>query len=114
VFIFTVRPNSVAGFLAGVRLTFQRDKAAELDAVYHFVFTGKEAAEATVIIRNKRLEVLDGLRGEANIRITADAETWVGFLRKERSLVWALLTRKIKLKGAPSWLLAFTFTPACR
>ncbi len=103
----SLRPVSVAGFLAGMRLTFQRDKAAELDAVYHFVFTGKQPAKATVIIRNKRLEILEGLRGEANIRITADAETWVGFLRKERSLVWALLTRKIKLKGAPRWLLAF-------
>ncbi len=30
-----------------------------------------------------------------------------GFLRKERSLVWALLTRKIRLKGPPRLLVAF-------
>ena len=103
----SLRPISVAGFLEGVRLTFQRDKAADLDAVYHFTFTGTEVREATIIIRNKTLEVLKGHQGEANIHVTADAETWVGFIRKERNLIWALLTRKIKLRGAPKWLLAF-------
>ncbi|MFQ5931279.1 MAG: 2Fe-2S iron-sulfur cluster-binding protein, partial [Nitrospiraceae bacterium] len=45
--------------------------------------------------------------GVPNLRVTADTRTWLGFLAKERNLVWALLTRKIRLKGSPKLLVAF-------
>jgi putative sterol carrier protein len=63
--------------------------------------------EATIIIRDKKLQVQKGHVGKANSHVTADSETWLGFVAKERSLVWALLTRRIRLKGSPKWLLAF-------
>ena len=65
------------------------------------------AAEATVTIRGGKLTVEDGHVGEPNLRVTADSETWLGFLAKERSLVWALLRRKIRIHGRPRLLLAF-------
>ena len=46
-------------------------------------------------------------RGDADLRLTADSETWLGFLAKERSLLWALLRRKIRIKGSPRLLVAF-------
>ena len=49
----------------------------------------------------------DGLEGAADLQITADTRTWLGFLAGERSLVWALLSRKIRLKGPPRLLRAF-------
>jgi putative sterol carrier protein len=39
--------------------------------------------------------------------VTADADTWLRFLRKETSLVSALLRGKIRLRGDPRLLLAF-------
>ena len=39
--------------------------------------------------------------------MTADSETWLGFLAKERSLLWAILRRKIRIKGSPRLLVAF-------
>jgi len=45
--------------------------------------------------------------GEADLRVTADSETWLGFLAKERSLLWALLRRRIRIKGSPKLLVAF-------
>ena len=39
--------------------------------------------------------------------VTADSETWLGFIAKERSLLWALLRRKIRIKGSPKLLIAF-------
>ena len=74
-----------------MHLTFQPGKAAKLNAVYHFTFTGKEQQQATVTIRDGTLQVQDGHHGEADLRVTADSETWLGFLAKERSLLWALL-----------------------
>jgi hypothetical protein len=39
--------------------------------------------------------------------VTPDSETWLGFLAKERSPLWALLRRKIRIKGSPELLVAF-------
>ena len=103
----SLRPTSIERFLDGLRLVFQRDQAAGLDATYHFTFTGEEEREATVVIRDKTLQVDEGHVGKADLRVTADARTWLGFLRKEQNLVWALVTRRIRMKGSPRLLLAF-------
>jgi NAD-dependent dihydropyrimidine dehydrogenase PreA subunit len=103
-----LRPRSVQGFLFGLRLTFQQGKAASMNAVYRFTFTGKEEKRATVTIRDGTLQVQDGHHGDgADLHITADSETWLGFLAKERSLLWALLRRRIRISGSPKLLFAF-------
>jgi Fe-S-cluster-containing hydrogenase component 2 len=102
-----MRATSITGFLFGLKLLFQPGKAAGLNAVYHFTFTGKEPKEATVVIRDGTLQVRDDHQGEADLLVTADSETWLGFLAKERSLLWALLRRRIRIKGSPKLLLAF-------
>jgi ferredoxin len=102
-----LRPDSIRTFLARMQLTFQRHRSEELAATYHFTFTGQEPALATVVIRDKSITVERGHVGSPDLSVTADSQTWLGFLRKERSLVWALLTRKIRLKGPPRLLVAF-------
>jgi ferredoxin len=124
----SLRPRSIMAFLRGLPLSFQRQAAGSLDAVYHFTFTGKELtalsdeaprptrlgqanmakSEATVTIRAGTIKVETGLNGNCNIHVIADAQTWLGFLAKEKNLVWALLTRKIRLRGNPKWLLRFS------
>ena len=101
------RATSIRGFLLGMTLTFQRDKAAALNAVYHFTFTGAQAAKATVIIKEQRLTVLEGLQGAADIEVVADAKAWLRFLRKEVSIFRCLVTRAVRIKGSPRLLLAF-------
>jgi len=102
-----LRPRSIDGFLNGLPFVFQREKSAGLTSTYHFTFTGAEECQATVVIRDKTLTVTKGHTGQADLRVTADSQTWLGFLAKERSLVWALLTRRIRVKGSPKLLLAF-------
>jgi ferredoxin len=102
-----LRPRSIQRFLSGLPLTFQRGKAAKLNAVYHFTFTGKEPKEATVTIREGTLQVQDGHHSKADLHVTADSETWLGFVAKERSLLWALLRRRIRIQGSPKLLVAF-------
>ncbi len=103
----SLRPRSIGALLQGMPLSFQRLAAGDLDATYHFRFHGREPAEATVVIRSGTIRVERGFSGQPNLEIIADSDTWLGFLAKERNLVWALLTRKIRLKGNPKWLLAF-------
>jgi putative sterol carrier protein len=63
--------------------------------------------EATATIRDGTLQVRDGHQGIADLLVTADSETWLGFVAKERSLFWALLRRRIRIKGPPRLLVAF-------
>ncbi len=102
-----LRPRSIHQFLAGLPNAFQREQAAGLDATYHFTFTGEEGCEASVIIRQKTILVQNGHVGQPHLRITADSRTWIRFIRKEVSMVVAILTRKIRLKGSPRLLMAF-------
>lgn len=102
-----LRPTNVDGFLGGMRNLFQRNKAEGLEAVYHFTFTGARRRQATITIADKKLRVENGLIGQPDLAVTADSETWIRFLRKETSLPWALLSRRIKLRGDPRLLMAF-------
>jgi ferredoxin len=101
------RPRSIRSFLEALPRVFQRHRSEGLAATYHFTFTGTEPAEATVVIRDRTIRVEDGHVGSPDLRVTADSRAWMGFLRKERSLVWALLRRKIRIKGSPRLLAAF-------
>lgn len=100
-------PRSIAGFLSGMRYTFQRQQAAGLAATYHFTFTGQEPCTATIDIRDQTIRIEDGHQGRADLKVIADSATWLGFLAKERSLLWALLRRQIRIQGPPRLLVAF-------
>jgi Fe-S-cluster-containing hydrogenase component 2 len=101
------RLRSIASFLRGLAFTFQPNQSKGLAATYHFTFTGAEDRRATITIRDQKVEVTEGHVGDADISVTADSQTWLGFLAKERNLVWALLRRRIRIKGSPRLLLAF-------
>ncbi|VAX24891.1 Iron-sulfur cluster-binding protein [hydrothermal vent metagenome] len=102
-----IRPRSIEGFLSGASWLFQRGRSEGLDATYHFTFTGAEQAEATIMIKNKTIDIKKGHQGDADLHITADSQTWLGFLAKEKNLAWAMITRKIKTRGSISLFPAF-------
>ncbi len=102
-----LRPRSIEGFLRSLPWAFQRERSQGLDATYHFAFTGAETSRATVVIRGKAVQVREGHVGTAGLRITADSQWWLGFLAKDRSLVWGLLRRKLRLRGSPKLLRDF-------
>ena len=103
----SLRPNTIEVFLNGMPRVFQPGKSAGLNATFHFSFTGREQRQATVVIQQQKLSVLDGHVGRPDLHITADAQTWIGFLKKEKNIVWALLRRKIRLAGPLKLLVAF-------
>ncbi|WP_169545906.1 4Fe-4S binding protein [Sneathiella aquimaris] len=103
-----LRPTSVAGFLRSMPLVFNRHKSQGLNLTYHFMFTGQEKIEATVIIKDKTVTVQEGLNGKADFSLKADSAAWLSFLRKDKALPILLLTRKIKPIGPLKYLKAFS------
>jgi ferredoxin-NADP reductase/ferredoxin len=102
-----LRPRSIAGLLNFMPFVFQPNQSRGLDATFHFTFTGAEKREATITIKNRVLDIKDGLIGKPDMHVTADSKTWLGFLTKEKSLPLALISRSIRMKGNPKLLLAF-------
>jgi ferredoxin len=101
------RATTLKSFLAGMGLSFQPGKAGNLDATYHFTFTGAEMGKATVVIRNRRLTVSEGHIGTPNLRVVADARSWLSFLAGEISILRCLVTGAVRVKGPPRLLAAF-------
>ena len=102
-----LRPRTITSFLQGLPWVFQPGKSKGLDATYHFSFVGEEPCQVTVVIRENQLGVSHGHHGSSDLAVIADSRTWLRFLAKEYHVFWALLTRKIRLKGSPRLLLAF-------
>ncbi|WP_139251257.1 2Fe-2S iron-sulfur cluster-binding protein [Roseibium suaedae] len=100
-------PRTISGLLTFMPIVFQPEQSRGLNAVYHFTFTGAENRQATITVRDRKITIRDGLIGDADLRMTADSKTWLGFLAKEKNLFWALARRKIKISGNPKLLLAF-------
>jgi NAD-dependent dihydropyrimidine dehydrogenase PreA subunit len=103
----TLRPNTIEVFLKGMPNVFQPGKSAGLNATFHFTFTGHERRQATVVIQQQKISVKEGHVGKRDLHVTADSQTWIGFLQKEKNVVWALLRRKIRLDGPIKLLVAF-------
>src|SRR6516165_10398961 len=102
-----LRPRSITGLLNFMPFVFQPNQSQGLEATFHFTFTGAEIRNATITIKNRALDMKEGLVGKPDVHVTADSRTWLAFLAKETSLTWALIRRKIRLKGNPKLLLAF-------
>lgn len=100
-------PRSVDQFINGLPLTFQRGNAKGLAALYHFTFVGAEEREVSVDIRDQTLSIEAGLIGAPDIHIRADTKTWFGFVAKEKNLLWALLLRRIRIRGPVRLMKAF-------
>ena len=103
----SLHPKSIDAFLQYMPLQFQPGQSKGLSATYHFSFTGEQRRKATVTIMNQELTIREGHHGRANLRVSADAATWIGFLRRERNLAWAIATLRIRLWGSPLWLIRF-------
>jgi len=93
--------------MVGMPLTFQREVSRGLAATYHFTFTGAEQRAITIVIADGELTISEGHHGRADLRVRTDTAAWFGFLAGERSLVGALLRRRIRLSGPPRLLVSF-------
>lgn len=102
-----LHPRTIAGLLDFMPIFFQPNQSRGLDAVFHFAFTGDETRDATITIKNRVIDIKEGLIGTPDVRVTADSKTWLGYLAKEKSLIVALLRRKVRVKGNARLLLAF-------
>lgn len=102
-----IRVPSVAAFLESMPRAFQRHNSVGLAATYHFSFRGTEQIEATVIIKDKTISAQRGHAGVPDVRVHADAKTWLRVLHKETSIIKEIIFRRIRVNGPMKLFKAF-------
>jgi putative sterol carrier protein/Fe-S-cluster-containing hydrogenase component 2 len=101
------RPTSLTGFINGINVVFNREKADGLNLRIHFKFTGAEERLLTVAIVERKISVEEGHAKIADLKVEADTGTWLKIAGSEISSFWPVLTRKLKIKGNPLLLMKF-------
>ncbi|MDW8273730.1 MAG: SCP2 sterol-binding domain-containing protein [Chitinophagales bacterium] len=67
--------------------------------VFHFILTGEGGGEYTVELKNKKIKVYEGLRGNPDCEIKAKAADYEALERGELNPQWAYLSGKIKVSN---------------
>lgn len=103
----SLRPRSARHFVEALSLSFQRERAGDLNARFHFDFSGHDSIQATVVIANGRLHVEEGLNGNPDLAVQCDGDLWIDILEKRKSPLFAAISGKLRLQGNRALLMRF-------
>ena len=91
---------TIAELMGKMPRAFLPDKAAGVDAVIHFKFTGTEPGEWNAVIKDGKCEVAQGIpHSKPTMTLTADSSDCVKIFTGELDGMQAYMQGKIKLAG---------------
>lgn len=82
-----------------IKSAFQPDKAAGVDTVVQFKFTGLQASEWHVIVKDQKCESIQGLHPNPKMTMTVDSEDYIKISTGELDPTMAFMKGKVKVKG---------------
>ncbi len=93
-------PLTVADLMEKMPGAFIPEKAAGVDAVLHFKFTGAEPGEWNAVVKDGKVEVARGIpHSKPTMTLTADSTDFVKIFTGELDGMQAFMQGKIKLQG---------------
>jgi putative sterol carrier protein len=92
-------PLTVAELMEKMPGAFIPEKAVGVDAVIQFKFTGAEAGEWNVTIRDGKVDVARGTHPSPKMTLTADSSDYIQIITGELDGMQAFMQGKIKLSG---------------
>jgi putative sterol carrier protein len=92
--------DTIPGSFAALQAAFQPQKAANVNRVIQFDFTGAEAGSWTLHVENGTMSYHQGPAENPNATVTVDSGEWLKILRGESNPVNAFMGGKIKVAPA--------------
>ena len=92
-------PLTIADLMSKMPGAFIPEKAAGLDAVIQFKFTGAEPGEWFAVIKDGKVEVSQGAHAAPKMTLTADSGDYVKIFTGEIDGMKAFMDGKLKLAG---------------
>lgn len=92
-------PLTVAQLMEKMPGAFIPEKAAGLEAVIQFKFTGAEAGNWYAVIKDGKVEVSKGEHASPKMTLTADSSDYVKIFTGELDGMQAFMQGKLKLAG---------------
>jgi putative sterol carrier protein len=82
-----------------IKTAFQPDKAKGVDTVVQFKFTGAQASNWHVIIKDQKCESIEGLHPSPKMTMTVDSEDYIKISTGELDATAAFMKGKVKVSG---------------
>ncbi|MCC6499429.1 MAG: SCP2 sterol-binding domain-containing protein [Anaerolineales bacterium] len=82
-----------------IKTAFQPDKAAGVDTVVQFRFTGAQASDWYVVIKDQKCESTEGLHPQPKMTMTVDSEDYIKISTGELDATMAFMKGKVKVSG---------------
>ncbi len=82
-----------------IKSAFQPDKAAGVDTVVQFKFTGAQASNWYVVIKDQKCESTEGLHPDPKMTMTVDSEDYIKISTGELDATMAFMKGKVKVSG---------------
>lgn len=82
-----------------IKSAFQPDKAAGVDTVVQFIFTGAQASNWYVVVKDQKCESNEGLHPSPKMTMTVDSEDYIKIANGELDATMAFMKGKVKVSG---------------
>ena len=82
-----------------IKKAFQPEKAAGVDTVVQFKFTGAQASIWYVVIKDQKCESTEGLHPSPKMTMTVDSEDYIKISTGELDATMAFMKGKVKVSG---------------
>ncbi len=70
-----------------------------METTFHFDLTGENGGQYTISIADQKVEVTDGLNGDASCVVSASEDNFVNLAKGDLNPMMAMLTGKLKISN---------------
>lgn len=100
-----LRPHTVTQAIEGMALSFNPEKAKDLDATIQFHIDGEGGDDWFLTITDGQCRCENGVTADPTLTINTPADVWLKIARDEMNGAMALMTGKYKASGKIALLL---------
>ena len=79
--------------------TFKPEAAKGVDSVFQYDITGEDGGQWSVIVKDQKCEIKEGMHPSPNVTLTMDSATFLAMQSKQLNGMQAYMSGKLKVGG---------------